>query len=1073
MKLKGKLFSESPIYRGNTRKTLFTRDSDGTQKLISLAGEIEGTAQALMDAFIGTSKDGRNKGLINELWIRLFKAALPNNLITKVECKLNRECYPRDNFFDLRMGIKLDEDRWAAEANANYKMETLFRHSYFDFVIHVNDSLLKQDNNDTKLFHILEELKDGRFWFGAGKSKGLGRCHLEMEVPFSPQNNLSKLNSAANHLSIKLHFDSMNPILVGWNWGKVDPQIPAFAAIEGRQLIQAMRNLPEPISNRLELVIGGPILSPDDWKKKFASYLPRIIAIFLREKSLKEGQGWVLPETAIKKLSSGKFPLSAKILAAIKPLCGTLFSSEETAEEKFKQVMGKKANLVKRVMEHIEQQTQSSQQFDLQTWHDIAKSLGLSKALSKQLETNIANESKLVEILAPQCIKLLPQFNLQIDQQLKLLQSDAWIEVEIANREDHSKIKSMILEGKITEKEWNNRNFIPDGMKTASWQEFLSSHANIQFRFLTNPRNLNKSITNDQNFINFLKAYRNRTRQELSQSFHTDFRPGGPFNREISKKYGKPYDTMFMRMLIWKPSTTDGQWEVYIPGSTIKGAFRKRASQIMKTLWGETPQTTRLVERLFGAQGKRGLVFFSDAYLIDPEVPNSAWCSMDGVKMDSSTGKPIEEAKADYLFAYGKNLSFKLELDLQDISERDNEALSVLGHLIMDFNRGDIPLGGSKTNGMGWSRAQIDEINWFTRTENSISNKLFGNHQLKQRGYWKTVKIKGEAAFKQIQAIDPIQVDVRKIAKTPPRGNQGFISHRYFGGHCGILSLEAEILTPTSIKESGEPSFRTTVDGENINGWDFFSFASPEESLRKNEKVYALPSKSIRGMIRNIYSITSNSNSESADISKLNPSDSLFGWVGAGPNQAIAGRLSFNFARFDNPQLTWYKIPYPYGNWQFENGQWKNVPKKLATILRIGDNWRYFPHAPLVPAAEQIADFIPDTVKATYLRAILPGARCHFAIRFWNLTDKELQRLMWCLVLEDGLAHKMGRCRYLGFGSLKILLKQDSYLIGWENRYAGKDEAAWRKPLLKEDWITPDVIENYKFLREALNAKQI
>jgi len=1073
MVLKGKLFAESPIYRGNARKTLFTRDGDGTQKLVSLAGEIDGTAQALMDAFIGESRDGRNKGLLNELWSRLYKSNIPNKLITKVECKLNRECYARDNFFDLRMGIKLDEDRWAAEANANYKMETLFRNSYFDFIINVNDSLLKQNDNETKLFYILEELREGRFWFGAGKSKGLGRCRLEMETPFSTKASLPDINSGANYLSIKLHFDSMNPILVGWNWGKVDPQIPAFAAVEGRQLIQAMRNLIDPIRDRLELAIGGPLLSPDDWKKKFASYLPRVIAIFLRERSIKEGEGWVLPETAMKKLSSGKFPLSTKILDALKPFFGTLFSSKETAEEKFKQVMGKKANLVNRVMEQMEQQAQSAQEFDLQAWHDIAKNLGLNKNLAEELKTNIGDESKLVEILTPQCKKILPQFNQQIDQQIKLLQSDAWIEVEIANREDHRKIKTMILEGKIKEDQWNNKNFIPEGLKPASWQEFLASHANIQFRFLTNPRNLTKSITNDLNHINFLKAYRNRTRQELSQPFHTDFRPGGPFNREISKKYGKPYDTMFMRMLSWRPSSKDGNWEIYVPGSTIKGAFRKRASQILKTIWGETNETTALLDRLFGTQGKRGLVFFSDAYLTDPEVPNSAWCSMDGVKMDPSTGKPIEDAKADYLFAYGKNLSFNLQLDLQDISEKDNDAISLLSHLIVDFNLGEIPLGGAKTNGFGWCQAEIDEINWLTNKESAISKKIFSSYSLKQQGYWKTLKLKREEAFKLIQSIDPIKVDARKIPTTPPKGNQGFISHRYFGGHCGVFSLQAEILTPLSVKESGEPSFKTIIDGEQINGWDFFAFTSPEASLRESQKIYSLPSKSLRGMLRHIYTIASDSKKESTDIGNLNAADSLFGWVGSGQNQALASRVSINFGRFDNPQLAWYKIPYPYGNWQFEDGAWKNETKKQASILRIGENWRYFPHAPLAPVAEQLADFTPDTVKASYIRAILPGSRCHFTIRFWNLTTKELQRLMWSLVLEDGLAHKMGRARYLGFGSLKINLLQDSYLIDWENRYSGAVDQAWRKPLIREDWIDPNAITNYKLLQEALNAKQI
>ena len=270
MILRGKLFVDSPIYRGNARKTLFTRDGDGTQRLVSLAGEIAGTAQALMDAFIGKSRDGKNIGLLDKLWFRLYKSPIPEKLITKVECTLQKDNYPRDRFFDIRMGIKLDEDRWAAEANANYKMETLFRNSSFDFRMYVNDTLIKQNENEARLYYILQELKDGRFWFGAGKSKGLGRCRLDIDLPFSVPKNTPQVNSGVNHLSISMRFDTMNPILVGWNWGKVDPEIPGFAAIEGRLLVEAMRNLPEPISKRLELAIGGPILSPEDWKKKLA-----------------------------------------------------------------------------------------------------------------------------------------------------------------------------------------------------------------------------------------------------------------------------------------------------------------------------------------------------------------------------------------------------------------------------------------------------------------------------------------------------------------------------------------------------------------------------------------------------------------------------------------------------------------------------------------------------------------------------------------------------------------------------------------------------------------------------------
>jgi CRISPR/Cas system CSM-associated protein Csm3 (group 7 of RAMP superfamily) len=1073
MLLQGKLFVESPIYRGNARKTLFTRDGDGTQRLVSLAGEIAGTAQALMDAFIGKSRDGRNIGLLNQLWHRLYKSPLPEKLITKVECNLGKECYPRDRFFDLRMGIKLDEDRWAAEANANYKMETLFRNSVFDLKLYVYDELLKQNDNQARLFYLLEELREGRFWFGAGKSKGLGKCRLEMELPFSAPQNSIGLNSTANHLSVSMQFNTLNPILVGWNWGKLDPEIPAFAAIEGRLLVEAMRNIPDPIRNRLEIAIGGPILNPKEWKKKLAEYLPRVIAIILRENSIQEGIAWILPKSAIDKLSKGKFPLSKKILDGIEPLCDKPFADQEAAKAAITEAMGKKANLANRVLEHLSQQTLASEKFDSQSWKDIATSLGLNIKFGKQLETQFKDEEALFNLLKPECEKILPQLYQQVDRQVKMLQSDAWIDMEIANREDHSRIKQMIMDGKITERDWNQPTFIPEGIKSASWKEFQDSHANIQFRFLTNSKNLEKSIINDKNHIAFLKSYRSRTRQELSQPFNTDFRAGGPFNREISKAYGKPYDTLFMRMLSWSPSNKEGVWEIYIPGSTIKGAFRKRASQILKTLWGETPKTTEVLNRIFGTQGKRGLVFFSDAYLADPEVPKSSWCAMDSVKMDPATAQPIEEAKADYLFAYGENLSFQLRLDLQDVAEQDREAFSLLSQLIQDFHQGEIPLGGEKTNGMGWVQAEVTALEWRSAQEDGVSKKLFGNRNLEKNGIWHTLQLQGDAVLSFFESKEPVHFDANRLPKTPPKAAQGFISHRSFGGFCGILSLEGEVLTPISVSESGEPSFRVVKDGEHVNGWDFFSIAPAEASLRGDEKRYALPAKSIRGMVRHIYSKATNFKNSSPDLSKLNPVDSLFGWVGAGQNQAIAGRFSFNFGVFDKPELAWFKIPYPYGNWQFLEDEWKNIPKTPVKILQIGDDWRYFPHAPLAPIVQKIDNFEPDTAKASYMRAILPGSKCHFKIRFWNLLEEELQRLIWCLALEEGLAHKMGKARYLGFGSLKLNLLNDSYLINWENRYAGKAKESWQTPIKAADWINPKIIANYDKLHEALNAKQI
>ncbi|MFQ5615556.1 MAG: RAMP superfamily CRISPR-associated protein [Anaerolineales bacterium] len=1070
MHLRGKLHAESPIYRGNARKTLFTRDHDGKERLVSLAGEIRGTAQSLMDAFIGSDKRGRNRGLLNRLWERLYDSPLPKGLIRGVDCQLEKTSYPRDHFFDLRMGIKLDEDRWAAEANANYKYETLFRNSVFDFQLSVNDNVLKQGDNAAKLYYLLQELREGRFWFGAGKSKGLGRCRLEIKLPFGPPQTPPKIHPGANHLNITLTFDAANPVLVGWNWGKVDPETPSFAAIEGRLLLGAMRDLPAPIRERLAMTLGGPILNPKDWKNKLSNYLPRVIAIWLREQSIGKTESWTIPAAPIAKMKKGKYALSKKVIAAIEPLIDQPFSSRDALESSLLEALDDKANMAKRILKVVKSTTQTTHQFSQDAWAEVTASLGVD-AFAEQVAAQIDNEAALTKVLTTAIRGSLPRLYEQIDQQVKLLQSDAWVDIELTNREEHLLIKQMIMNKKITERDWGNWNRAPAGVSAAGWREFLAAHRRVRFHHLRNPRNLNKSIVNDQNFITFLKSYRNKTRQELAQPHNIDFRRGGVGNREISKKYGKPYDTVFMRMLSWAPSSQgDGAWEAYIPGSTIKGAFRKRATQVLKTLWGETGRTKRLIERLFGAQRQVGMAFFSDAYLMDPYDPKSAWCSMDGVKMNPKTGRPVEAAKADYLFAYGNRLVFQLRIDIQDVDKNDLEAISLLAHLIQDFQSGDVPLGGAKTDGFGWVPANVSGLTWLAGSAGGVGAQLFSGQQPTPDGVWQKLTLDAKSAVASLRAMHaPLASGDEKVSQDPPRAQGGFISHRAFGGHCGVLEVEAEVLTPLSIRESGEPSFRSISNDGHINGWDFFSMSPPENAHRETQREYALPSKSLKGMIRHIYAITSDSRKESPNINNLTPVDSLLGFVGKGPNQAIMGRLAISFGPFENPELAWFKTPYPYGNWQF-NGKWQKVAGGTARSHRIADTWRVFPHAPLAPIVRQLDDFQPDTSQASYFRAILPGSRARFHIRFWNLAEEELQRLVWCLTLEDGMAHKMGGSRYIGFGSLRLHIRPESYLIDWAARYAGKSPAEWKHPIQVGQWRNAKVVFHHRALRQALDA---
>lgn len=1074
MRLQGKLHAEAPIYRGNAKKTLFTRDGDGTHRLVSLAGEISGTAQSLMDAFIGQDRKGRNSGLLNQLWYRLYGVGMPKGLISKVSCQLRKESYARSNFFDLRMGIKLDEDRWAAEANANYKMETVFRNSAFDLILSVDDTKLKQGESQARLYYLLQELIEGRFWFGAGKSKGLGRLKLEMKIPFSAPETPPELNANANHLTFNYTFDADNPVLVGWNWGKVDPDTPSFAAVEGHLLVGAMRNIPDPIRERLEMTLGGPILNPDDWKRKLSQYLPRVIAIQLQERADTEVEILYLTSGALAKLGKGRHGLSKKVMTALTPLAGRPFDSEDEATEAVTEALGDKANMTKRVLKAMTRERQTEQSLDEAYWQDIADGLGLDSDIADELELYLDNETELTRVLSTACQAIFPRLYQQVDQQVKLLQSDSWVDAELANREEHLLIKVKLREGKITERQWDDRNQPPQGVSAAAWREFLDAHRRVRFRHMLDERNLGKSITNDRNFIAFLKNYRSRTRQELGQEHHLDFRSGGSSRREVSRKYGKPYDTVFMRMLSWSPSAgRDGAWEVYVPGSTIKGAFKKRASQILRTLWGEDRKTQEMLELLFGKQGQRGMILFADAHLVDPADPDRSWSSMDGVKMDPKTGAPVEAAKSDFLYAYGKELVFKFRMDIQDIAPRELDTLFVVSHLLQDFARGDIPLGGEKTSGFGWVAGQLKQVNWLTADpEGAVSAALFSGASLAQQGAWHRLQLKDEAAAQFLQNAQPLNA-VQGAGKKAPRASAGFISHRAFGGNSGMLFVEAELLTPTSVRESGQPSFTTTLNGEPVNGWDFFSMSPPAAEYRPEERKYALPSKSLRGMLRHIYAIASDSSVDSPNINKLNPTDSLFGWVGRGQNQAIAGRVSINFAHFQQPELAWYKVPYPYGEWRFSGGQWTKSPGGSAEKTIVKNTWRIFPHAPIYPGAQQLASFEADSVQASYFRAISAGAKASFAIRFWNLEDEELQRLVWTVALEDNLAHKIGHERYLGFGSLRLNILPHSYLINWSKRYAGGSEDNWQEPLDIGNWRVPKAISNHAVLQRVLNAGQL
>ena len=310
-----------------------------------------------------------------------------------------------------------------------------------------------------------------------------------------------------------------------------------------------------------------------------------------------------------------------------------------------------------------------------------------------------------------------------------------------------------------------------------------------------------------------------------------------------------------------------------------------------------------------------------------------------------------------------------------------------------------------------------------------------------------------------------------ELALPTIKTESGYVSHRIFGGYCGLLRLEGEVITPLHIRESGEPSFADIVSHKPVQGWDMFSLSSPEKSLRDAKKCYAIPSKTLRGALRHLYTIASQSKKTSRNINQLTPVEKLFGWVGDGPNQALMGRISIEFAKFSSPTLAWFGAPNNYGEWRCEDGSWYNTEDKIQPTLFAGEH-RIFPHTSLAPCVEQHNEFAPTSLQKTYFKAIMPKSICQANVRFWNLDEEELSRLLWCIMLENNMAHKMGKLKQLGLGSIRFHLLPDSYLINWSEKYSNTGQE-WMKPIDLINWKNPNIIHDHDALRIFLDVTSI
>jgi len=87
--------------------------------------------------------------------------------------------------------------------------------------------------------------------------------------------------------------------------------------------------------------------------------------------------------------------------------------------------------------------------------------------------------------------------------------------------------------------------------------------------------------------------------------------------------------------------------------------------------------------------------------------------------------------------------------------------------------------------------------------------------------------------------------------------------------------------------------------------------------------------------------------------------------------------------------------------------------------------------------------------------ALKSGATFTFTVDFENLAPLELGALLYALELEEGMYHRLGYAKPLGFGSVKITVEEVK-IIGWDERLRSLKPDAGRKPLSR------DLLNKYK-----------
>lgn len=250
---------------------------------------------------------------------------------------------------------------------------------------------------------------------------------------------------------------------------------------------------------------------------------------------------------------------------------------------------------------------------------------------------------------------------------------------------------------------------------------------------------------------------------------------------------------------------------------------------------------------------------------------------------------------------------------------------------------------------------------------------------------------------------------------------QARLSQAQIGGLCGTINFTLKVLTPLCIHQNpGEPDRQGQHAFAHLGGQP------------------CVPATALKGMLRGVHEVVTNSTlgllkSEARggwyrtriphnylpgeNLSQLTPSEALFGIVGGQGADSVgyAGRLLLDDVPVSG-ELKPQSVSRPNG------GQPK--PEHKGFYFQPGGNGKilgrkFYYHQ---QSYQHVLNVYRNDRRMPVITvaAIFPGTRVEGTLRFFNLQEDELAALVYTLILEEGLAHKLGYGKPLGLGSVQI-----------------------------------------------------